>query len=128
MIVRRYTAADQAAWDDFVRNSKNGWFLFERGYMDYHADRFSDHSLLVYDDRDRLIALLPAHQRDDALISHNGLTYGGFITGERMKTPVTNLRIDFPDDESMTISHEAICQALWQSPETVETLLCWAWS
>ena len=87
MIVKRYTAADQAAWNDFVRNSKNGWFLFERGYMDYHADRFSDHSLLVYDDRDRLIALLPAHQRDDALISHNGLTYGGFITGERMKTP-----------------------------------------
>jgi hypothetical protein len=46
MIVRRCTAADQAAWDDFVRTSKNGLFLFERGYMDYHAERFSDHSLL----------------------------------------------------------------------------------
>jgi hypothetical protein len=55
--------------------------------MYYHADRFSDHSLLVYDDNDRLIALLPANQRDDALISHGGLTYGGLITDERMKTP-----------------------------------------
>jgi hypothetical protein len=64
MIVRRYTAADQAAWGDFVRTSKNGLFLFERGYMDYHAERFSDHSLLVYDEKDRLTALLPAPGSD----------------------------------------------------------------
>jgi len=88
MILRRYTAADRAAWDTFVRTSKNGWFMFERGYMDYHADRFTDHSLLVYEDKDRLIAVLPAHQRDNALMSHAGLTYGGFITDQRMKTPL----------------------------------------
>ncbi len=88
MIVRRYTAADQAAWDAFVRTSKNGWFMFERSYMEYHADRFADHSLLVYDDKVRLIALLPANQRDAALISHGGLTYGGLISDERMKTPL----------------------------------------
>ncbi len=88
MIVRRYTAADQAAWDEFVQSSKNGWFLFERSYMDYHADRFADHSLLVYDDKDRLIALLPANQRGTTLVSHGGLTYGGLISDERMKTPL----------------------------------------
>ncbi len=88
MIVRRYTTADRAAWDRFVRTSKNGWFMFERGYVDYHADRFADHSLLVYDDKDRLIALLPANQRGAALVSHGGLTYGGWITDERMKTPL----------------------------------------
>jgi hypothetical protein len=87
MKVRRYIAADQPAWDGFVATSKNGVFLFERGYMDYHADRFSDHSLLVYDDKDGLIALLPANRCDDSLISHGGLTYGGLITDERMKTP-----------------------------------------
>jgi GNAT acetyltransferase-like protein len=86
MILKRYMAADQPAWDDFVRDSKNGWFLFERSYMDYHADRFNDHSLLVYDEKARLIALLPANQRDDTLISHAGLTYGGLITGGSMKT------------------------------------------
>lgn len=88
MIVQRYTAADQAAWDGFVRSSKNGWFMFERGYMAYHADRFADHSLLIYDDKARLIALLPANQRGAALVSHGGLTYGGLISDERMKTPL----------------------------------------
>jgi hypothetical protein len=87
MRVRRYVVADQPAWDAFVAASKNGVFLFERGYMDYHADRFSDHSLLVYDDKGGLIALLPANRRDDSLISHGGLTYGGLITDKRMKTP-----------------------------------------
>ncbi len=88
MVVRQYEAADLPQWDAFVRASKNGHFLFERGYMDYHADRFADHSLLVYDDNERLIGLLPAHQRDQALVSHGGLTYGGLITDAAMKMPI----------------------------------------
>ena len=35
-------------WDDFVRRSKNATFLHLRNYMDYHRDRFVDHSLLFY--------------------------------------------------------------------------------
>lgn len=72
------------AWNDLVRRGKNGVFLFDRGYMEYHADRFQDHSLLFFDD-DKLLALLPANQRGDELVSHGGLTYGGFITDDRMR-------------------------------------------
>ena len=46
--IRRYTEADKAVWDTFVAQSKNGTFLFFRDYMDYHADRFRDHSLMIY--------------------------------------------------------------------------------
>jgi hypothetical protein len=86
--VRGYSAADRDAWDDFVRGSRNGTFLFLRDYLDYHADRFPDRSLLV-ESGGRLRALLPATVRDEALVSHAGLTYGGFIvdswmTAERM--------------------------------------------
>ena len=36
-------APDQAArWDAFVERSPNGLMLFQRGYMDYHADRFAE--------------------------------------------------------------------------------------
>jgi len=52
--------------------------LFERGYMDYHADRFRDASLLVRDDG-RLVALLPANREGETLWSHQGLTFGGVI-------------------------------------------------
>ena len=61
------------------RESKQGTFLFNRSYMDYHADRFHDCSLMVYR-KDRLYALLPANRVDTTLYSHQGLTYGGLIT------------------------------------------------
>lgn len=69
-------------WNLFVAASKNGTFLFDRRFMDYHNDRFCDHSLLVYRDQ-RLYALLPANQKDDTLVSHGGLTYGGLVTDSR---------------------------------------------
>jgi hypothetical protein len=73
------------AWDEFVGRSKNGVFLFTRGYMDYHADRFPDGSLMFYDGRGQLVALLPATARGDALVSHAGLTFGGVVTDAGMK-------------------------------------------
>ena len=76
--VRRYTAADKPLWDRYVDRARNATFLFRRDYMDYHADRFDDHSLLCYKDA-RLYALLPAHRVDDTLYSHFGLTYGGLV-------------------------------------------------
>lgn len=69
-------------WNQFVRASKNGTFLFDRRFMDYHSDRFSDHSLMCYRDG-RLYALLPANEKGDTLVSHGGLTYGGLVTDSR---------------------------------------------
>jgi hypothetical protein len=88
----QYSEEKRSDWDRFVQGSKNGTFLFLRGYMDYHNDRFSDHSLLVFDERNRLIAVLPANLKDQTLWSHGGLTYGGFVTDSRM-TASTMLKI-----------------------------------
>ncbi len=76
--IRRYVQADKAAWDAYVAQSRNGTFLFYRDYMDYHADRFADHSLLFFCSG-KLYALLPAHGVGNVLYSHSGLTYGGLI-------------------------------------------------
>ncbi len=77
--IRRYTAQQRAEWDEMVNRSVNGTFLFLRNYMEYHADRFEDHSLMVYNDT-RLLAVLPATRHNDTIISHGGLTYGGIVT------------------------------------------------
>lgn len=74
----RYTDDQRPVWDAYVRKARNATFLFERNYMDYHRDRFHDHSLLFYKNG-KLYALLPAHEVDDTLYSHYGLTYGGLI-------------------------------------------------
>jgi hypothetical protein len=87
MRVERYGDFAKEAWDEFVRRSKNGTFLFQRDYMDYHRDRFHDHSLLIRNDDDSLAALLPANLSDGVLSSHGGLTYGGFVSDDAMKLP-----------------------------------------
>ena len=87
--IRKYNPADGPIWDAFVAASKNGTFMLMRGYMDYHADRFTDHSLLFYDE-DKLVALLPASIHGEELRSHGGLTYGGMICDYAMKQHVMN--------------------------------------
>ena len=57
--IERYSSQRKVAWDDFVKRSKNATFLFFRDYMDYHADRFQDASLLIY--------------RGDSLVAFSGL-------------------------------------------------------
>ena len=76
-----YKPSDKEEWNAFVRQARNGTLLFERDYMDYHADRFDDASLMFRDDRGRLVAVLPANLSDGELWSHRGLTYGGLVTG-----------------------------------------------
>jgi Acetyltransferase (GNAT) domain len=88
MIIERYRDTDAPAWDAFVRASRNGTFQFLRGYMDYHRDRFSDHSLLVRDPEGEIVALLPAHSTSDRMSSHAGLSFGGLVVGLGMKTPL----------------------------------------
>ena len=76
--IRRYADSLKQTWDRFVPTTKNRSFLFLRDYMDYHRERFSDHSLLFLVNR-RLLACLPAHVADGKLCSHLGLTFGGLL-------------------------------------------------
>ena len=81
--ITRYTAEHANEWNAFVARSKNGTFLFDRNYMDYHSDRFKDFSLMVYR-REKLYALLPCNINEDmTVVSHGGLTYGGLIMNEK---------------------------------------------
>lgn len=86
MIVRNYSMDAMREWDDFVKKSKNPHFFFQRSYLEYHRDRFQDFSLMIYDEKESLIAVLPANLSGDMLCSHQGLTFGGFIVSDAMKT------------------------------------------
>lgn len=105
--IRRYTSQDAAEWNQFVKDSRQGTFLFDRNYMDYHQDRFHDHSLMIYA-KNHLIAILPANEQYlpaneqhlplqentvdtkdiKILISHQGLTYGGLLTSQKVTAEI----------------------------------------
>jgi hypothetical protein len=79
-----YKKENKSEWDAFISNSKNGIFLFDRDYMDYHSGRFVDHSLMFYKNG-KLLGLLPANLKDNVLCSHAGLTFGGVISDFSMR-------------------------------------------
>ncbi|MEE7448406.1 GNAT family N-acetyltransferase [Methylobacterium radiotolerans] len=85
--IRRFTQDETSAWNAHNRTALNGHFLFDRGFMDYHADRFTDASLLITRDG-TLLAALPANIDGDTIYSHQGLTFGGLLTG-RLSTDAT---------------------------------------
>lgn len=74
----KYRKELKKEWNEFVSISRNGTFLFNRDYMEYHSDRYDDFSLLAYR-RGKLAALLPANRNKATLYTHQGLTYGGWI-------------------------------------------------
>lgn len=83
--VAPYEPGRKREWDDFVGGARAGVFLFRRDYMDYHADRFPDASLMFTGEGGRPVALLPATRRGEVLASHAGLTFGGIISDAGMK-------------------------------------------
>lgn len=85
--LRPYAPALAGEWDAFVDKAKNGTFLCKRGYMDYHADRFTDCSLMFYK-RGELIGQIPASWNKErrTVTSHGGLTYGGILLSEGATT------------------------------------------
>lgn len=82
--VRRYHSDDFLLWNAFIGTAKNATFLFHRDFMEYHADRFEDYSLMVFEGQ-KLVSVIPANVKDNTLFSHQGLTYGGFVFGEKVK-------------------------------------------
>jgi hypothetical protein len=87
MRVKRFNrSTDKDLWNNFINQGKNSTFLFNRDFMDYHSDRFDDYSMVVLDDDGKAICVVPANiTRLNQVVSHQGLTYGGFVFNSEVK-------------------------------------------
>ncbi len=89
MRIEPYSPERKVAWDACVRGSRNGTFLLERDYMDYHSNRFTDCSLMFLSDKNKVLAVFPADIVGKTVRSHGGLTYGGLVGGTEMTQTLT---------------------------------------
>jgi len=105
-----YHLKNKKEWNEFLEKSKNGVFLFSRDYMDYHSDRFVDHSYMVYE-KGRLVSLLPANIDKDIVTSHSGLTFGGFITDSSMKA---ELMLSMFEALQKTLSAQSVTKLIYK--------------
>jgi hypothetical protein len=88
LVVQPYSSGLRSRWDEFAVLSKNGTFLIQRDFMEYHSNRFADASTIVMDHEGRIKALFPASRSGERLSSHGGLSYGGMISDKTMTAPL----------------------------------------
>ncbi|WP_117190687.1 GNAT family N-acetyltransferase [Rhizobium terrae] len=82
--VAPYDAMMKQAWNAFNRDAVNGHFLFDRNFMEYHADRFDDASLVLL--KQGVVAgIFPASRAGTHLYSHQGLTFGGLVHSQDLR-------------------------------------------
>ena len=93
LTVDRYEDSVREDWDRLVLSARGRHFMFARAYMDYHADRFDDASLVVLRNG-RPLAALPASRHGGEVISHGGLTFGGLISGPELTTVLAVSALD----------------------------------
>lgn len=82
--LKRYCQNDYSSWNAFVQKATNATFQYHRDFMEYHKDRFTDYSLMIYKGN-VLVALLPANCLNNCLYSHQGLSSGGLVYGDKLK-------------------------------------------
>tara|TARA_R110000850_G_scaffold965_2_gene5885 strand:- start:1872 stop:2807 length:936 start_codon:yes stop_codon:yes gene_type:complete len=88
--VQKYLLQNAAEWNAFVKQSVNGTFLLDRNFMDYHQERFEDHSLMMHLDG-QLMCCIPAHVKDGIFYSHRGLSYAGLIISANAATNIDRI-------------------------------------
>lgn len=88
-VITPYHPSMNEEWNEFLTHVRQNTFLFNRNFMDYHADRFHDTSLIIRTAHGHPAALLPANRcpSDKRIVqSHGGLTYGGLLTPSSAST------------------------------------------
>ncbi len=76
--IHDYTSNFKEDWNAIVSVADNGHFMMNRDYMEYHADRFQDSSLVIFK-QDRLIGVIPGNSKEEIFYTHQGLTFGGIV-------------------------------------------------
>ncbi len=132
MTLTRYTAERAEQWNEFVARAKNGTFMLQRNYMDYHSARFEDCSLML-EDKGRIFSVFPANMmvEERCVYSHQGLTYGGLLMSDEMDTArvVEGMKkvVDYYWRElgAERMVYKAVPYIYWSQPSQEDEYVLW---
>lgn len=89
--IKTYKKSCETEWDDFVASSRNGTFMQQRTFLNYHPpERFIDCSLMIYNSSGKIIAVIPAAQKIEGqktvFSSYPGASHGGIVVDQKFTT------------------------------------------
>ncbi|MEG1255959.1 GNAT family N-acetyltransferase [Clostridium sp.] len=97
--IERYKFEYEKQWDNFIFNDAiNGTFLQSRRFLNYHPkERFSDSSLIIFDEKNEIVGVIPAceYVENGELVfdSHKGSTFGGVIISKKYNNIASILEV-----------------------------------
>lgn len=74
-------------YENFLKTCINSTFLHSRAFLSYHKNKFCDKTVILKE-KNKIIGVLPAAEDlndSKAIVSHPGLTYGGFLHDGNLK-------------------------------------------
>jgi hypothetical protein len=79
MEVHILTDREHKHWEMFVEHANNGTIFHTLKFLSYHpANRFKNIHLMIKE-KGNTLAVFPAVEDDNTIISHKGASYGGFV-------------------------------------------------
>ena len=81
--IEKFSNINDEKWDNFImKDSINGTFLHSRKFLNYHKNKFKDHSLIIKKNTS-IVAVIPAcevvKEGKRIFYSHQGSTFGGIV-------------------------------------------------
>lgn len=81
--IEKFSNVNDEKWDNFiVKDSINGTFLHSRNFLNYHRNKFKDHSLIIKKNTS-IVAVIPGcevvKEGKRIFYSHQGSTFGGLV-------------------------------------------------
>jgi hypothetical protein len=73
-----YNEIYKSDWNKVISQADNGHFMIFREYLEYHADRFIDHSFLIKKEN-IVVGVIPGNLKGTTWYTHQGLTFGGIF-------------------------------------------------
>lgn len=81
-VIHKYIDRDFNVWDSYLADCHNSTWLHSRKFLSYHGKRFSDESLMVFNN-EKIVGIFPAAvslSDSSTIVSHPGSTFGGLLT------------------------------------------------
>lgn len=101
LYIEKFEPKSEDKWESFImKDSINGTFLSSRNFLNYHKNKFNDHSLFIKKG-ENIVAVIPACEIIEngkrIFYSHKGSTFGGIILNKSFNdiSHIDNLFIVF---------------------------------
>jgi len=88
VVIQPYDDSHAEMWDGFIVDSASGTILHTRNFLSYHQNRFDDRSLIVFDEKQKILAVLPAAMSPadkSVVVTHPGASFGGIVGSEKCR-------------------------------------------